>query len=196
MTVAIATSKIVQTAFRHMGLRPPSSFADDSDQAIAAAEQYDEALCVCLEAIDWGFCSTTASLAPIESEIPPDEVLPYGFALPGDCLILREVLTEDLAWRRDKEVLRADVEGPIVIRYSAKITDEEKLPATFRQAVALQLAVILAPTFVEQQGKIDRLQQQLGEAIRVASRTDARTASPLPWHEGSSGTDWASEATL
>ena len=195
MTVAIAASTIVQQAFRFMELRSPSSFADDSDQANAATQQYDNALAVCLEAYDWSFASTIAALSETILTSAADPRLPYTFALPDDCLVLREVLADGAAYRADKGALRTDQAAPLTIRYTSTIVDETAMPATFRTAVALQLAVFLAPLFVEVQSKIDRLSQQLSEAMRMAARTDGRTASPTSYSFAGSPGDWSTEAT-
>ena len=194
--MTIATSLIAQTAFRLMGLRPISSYSDDSDEAVAAAEQYDHALNLCLEAVDWGFASIVASLPPVASAVAIDPRLPYAFALPGDCLVLREVITEYAKYRRDNAILRADVEGPLVIRYTARVTNEALMPETFGSAVAHQLALVLAPTFVEVQGKIDQIASGLQMALRTAARTDARTSSSSDWREDHVQGDWAGAATL
>lgn len=193
MSVAIATSTIVQQAFRQMALEPPSSLDDESEKGIAAQEAYDEALAVCLEVADWSFASAFAELSPVASPIATDPDLPYAFALPTGAQALRAVVAGAGRWRLDRQYLRADQPGPITIRYTERITNEQQMPATFRQAVALQLAVMLAPRWVEVQGRIARLEEQLQTALTMAARADARTASAMTWSGHDSG-DWASEA--
>lgn len=198
MPIAIATSTIAQQAFRFMEMRPPASFGDSSEQATSAVEQYDVALAMCLEAIDWSFASAIANLPPVaDAEITAaDSRYPFAYALPGDCLILREVLLAGAAYRLDENHLRCDAEGPLPVRYTRRVTNETRMPATFQTAVALQLAVLLAPRWVEVSSKIDRLEARLGDAIRRAARTDAGTASPMGWHAEANGIDWATEARL
>ena len=194
MTIAIAASTIVQQAFRLMGLRPPASFGDESEQAVSAAEAYDQALAVCLEVTDWSFASVIASLPLVASDVHIDPDLPHAFVLPADTLMLRAVIAGATRWRSDRSHLRTDSRGPVTIRYTARITNELALPGTFQYAVALQLAVMLAPRWVEVQSRQDRLEGQLREALTMASRQDARTASPLYWGDGMG--DWVSEARL
>jgi hypothetical protein len=196
MTVAIAASTIVQQAFRFMEMRNPASFADDSEQATAAAEQYDIALEMCLAAIDWSFASTIEKMPNVvPAGVPVDPRLPYLCALPEDLVMLREVIDPAGAYRADKGYLRSEVSGPLTIRYTSKISNEKHLPATFQTAVALQLAVLLGAIYVEVQSKLDRIEARLSEAMRVAARADARTASPASYGMATDTTDWASGAT-
>lgn len=194
MTVAIAASTIAQLAFEALELPPPSSFGDDSDQVNSAALHYDTALTMCLEAQDWGFASRLADLSAVADAAITDSRLPYGFRLPADCAMLREVMADGAAWRRDIDMLRADEAGPLRIRYTCSIADESALPATFRAAVALQLALLMAPRWLEVQGKIDRIDMRLRDAMALAARADARTASPVSYRDGPDTIDWATEA--
>jgi len=193
MTIAIAASTIVQLAFEAMEMSPPSSFGDDSDQAQSASLHYDTALAICLEAQDWSFASAMATLPPVAVHAPADPDLPHAFALPANCHVLRDVMAAGGRWRADKGILRSDQAGGLTIRYTARISDETALPATFRAAVGLQLAVLMAPRFVEVQGKIDRLEARLSEAMARAARTDARTSSAGSWRDDDAP-DWIAEA--
>lgn len=195
MTIAIAASTIVQQAFRFMELRAPSSFGEDSEQATAAAEQYDNALSMVLAAYDWSFASQIAQVAEVApGQVAVDPRLPWAYVLPADCVMLREVVEPFCQYRADKGLLRTDAAGPLTLRYTATITNERQMPATVQTAVALQLCVLLSPIYVEVQGKIDRLEARLSEALRVAARTDARTASPQSYGMAGSTGDWATEA--
>ena len=194
MTIAIAASTIVQLAFEAMEMSPPASFGDDSDQAQSAALHYDTALAICIEAQDWSFASTLAELSPVSGATPIDPDLPHAYALPADCRMLRDVGPAGTSWRSDAGLLRADHAVPILIRYSRNITDEALLPAAFRLAVALQLALLMAPRFVQVQGKVDRIEARLSQAMVTAARADARTASSAGWSQTAGDGDWASEA--
>jgi hypothetical protein len=196
MPEPIATSTIVAQAFRLMELGPISSFADDTPQARDAAEQYPEAMRLCLEASDWSFASELAMLPEI-ADLPSsrvDPALPYTYALPGSCVRLLEVGNETVEWRRDKGVLRASVPGPLRIRFTEMVSDETRLPATFRIAVAYRLAAMLAPVWVGAQNKTDGLEEGAARAMAKAERMDARQASPQRYDGGADGGDWAVEA--
>lgn len=197
MTFPFATSTIVAQAFGMVELSPPSSFADDSPQAADAALHYPAALDLCLEWSDWSFASRLVHLAEIAlpDGIAPDPDLPHTFALPGDCVMLRAVLPADVPprYRLDEGLLRADQPAPLLVRYTRRVTNEALLPASFRAAMALQLAVLLAPKWLGVDTKRDRLEARLDAMQRRAGKSDAGTASPEPY--GLSGSsDWVSEA--
>ena len=81
MALSYATSTIVSDAFRQMELDPISSFAEDSEQAAAAAEQFPEAMNQCLERLDWSFASKFVELSEAPS-LPTDDNLPYAYVRP------------------------------------------------------------------------------------------------------------------
>lgn len=179
----LATSDIVSLAFIAMEKTPPASFGDDSDEAALTAQLYPTALDRCLERNDWSFASTLAFLPLMD--LPPtvaiDPDLPYVYAYPGDTLRLREVDDGNSRWRVDKigevRAIRAEHAAPLPIRYTARVTSETFLPVSFRNMVALQLAIYLAPRFLGTQGKVEVLKRDLQDATDAAQREDSRTAS-------------------
>ena len=197
MPTPIATATIIAQAFRYMEVTPPSSLDDDSQKARDAAEQYPNALQQCLEAADWSFASVIANLpsAEIPGTVATDLDLPYFYNLPGDLIRIQEVGDGLTAWRRDREGLRADVAAPLRLRYTGKITNEATLPATFRDAVSLTLACLVAPIWLTTDSKLQRIDALRERAMSKAMRHDARSASDARYdglpHQG----DWASEAT-
>lgn len=197
MTTSIATSTIVQQAFRFMERTPPQSFDDATEEANAAAEQYPIALAHCLELADWSFASALVMLpertVPAPSAVDPD--LPYFFALPGDLVVIREVGDGRTKFRRDREGIRADAPGPLRLRYTARIDDEARTPARFQTAVAAQLAVLLSPRFLTTASKIETIKRDAEVYLKDAARADARTATEARYDGRSDDDDWATEAT-
>ena len=213
MTVLpLAAGSVPAQAFRLMEMAPISAFADDTPQARDAAEQYAVALQMVLENTDWSFASRMANLPEVAAvAIDPD--LPHLYVLPGDCVMLRQVIgsaaDDTLArrdphvrWRRDADGLRASLAGPLTIRYTARVTDEVRMPATVRTVLSLQLAVLLAPVYMPNRAKIEALEVRLDRALTEARRSDARTASTIRadgrdidtgWRGGDG--DWVTEAT-
>lgn len=199
MATPIAASTIAAEAFRMMELSPISSFADDSQQAAAAAEQYPHALDMCLQSYDWSFVRRTAQLALV-SDLPTEWItdpdLPYLYALPGDCVQLLLVVDQDIDWRREENYIRADVETGLVIRYSRRITNEKLLPSTFQTFVAAQLATLLAPGpgFVRRTEKVDRIEAKLAPLKQAAIDNDSYSASASRLDDLPQSTDWVLEA--
>lgn len=200
MTTPFATSTIVADAFRFMELSPPSSFADDSEEAGQANSKYPDALSMCLEAADWSFASRYAEL-PELAALPAGEVtdprIPHAYALPGDLVKLREIVDAFARWRIDAGgLLRADVATRIMIRYTARLDGEGRLPATFRLAVATKLAVLLSPRYISVRTKREELRGSHAEALARALRDDGMSASPERYdgRDDSTGNDWVSGA--
>lgn len=197
MPTPAANSAIVAQAFRLMELAPVSSLADDSEKAFAAAEQYPVALDMCLEACDWSFASVEVAL-PALAALPADNAanpgLPHSFAMPGLCVALREVGDETTRWRRDRDLLRADCPAPLRVRYTARIENEARLPATFRTAVAWRLAALLAPQWVSVAEKVAALERGADTTLRAAMKQDAQQAGLMRYDGRPDQPDWVAEA--
>jgi hypothetical protein len=96
--------------------------------------------------------------------------------------------------RRDREGLRADEAAPLVIRYTGTVDNEAALPATFQTAVALALAVLLAPRWLGTQSKAEALRADAARILKQAMREDARMASEARYDGGPDQGDWVAEA--
>ena len=196
MPTPIAASTIAAQAFRFMEMSPISSFDDETEQALAANEQYPVAMSLCLEAMDWSFASVLANLPEVvpgpTDAADPD--MPYLYAMPGDLVRLHEVGELGTQWRRDRSGIRADAAAPLRVRYTAKVTNEADLPATFQTAVALQLALLLAPRWLHTQSKIADLDQKFSRMLKAAMKQDSQMASSARYDGLPDQPDWVSEA--
>ena len=188
----LATSSIAALAFNHLELKPFASLADDRDEVIAANDLYPLALRSVLEAGDFSFASKMAVLARQTAETL-DETLTAGFTLPDDFLRLQQVWPEGARYRIDGRAFLSD-EDSITIRYSAIITNEDLMSAKAREAVALHLAALMAPRWLENRAKINDLRVMAEEAVTAALRVDRFSASPERYQDGTD-VDWATEAT-
>lgn len=194
MPEANAVSGILAQAFRLLERTPISSFADDSEEAVAAADQYPVALDICLERADWSFASAIASLSEVV-EPSPDPELRHVYQRPGDLVMVRE-MRGCAAWRLDSDRLRADRPGPIVVRYTRRVTDETRLPAMFKTAAAYRLASLLAARWTTSINRSETLREVSEDYLVAAARADRRSASGQRYDEAPehlSG-DWASAA--
>jgi hypothetical protein len=198
MPSPVATSTIVAQAWRFMELSPISSFGDDTEQARSAAEQYPNALRECLSRADWSFASTVANLP--EATLPPtvaeDPELPYFYQVPGNLVRLIEVGDANTMWRRDRDGLRADVAGPLRVRYTAETTNEAILPAAFQTAVALRLASLLGPRWLGTATKLRELDRRFETEMAQAKKQDSRSASGVRYdNDLTDSGDWSQSAT-
>lgn len=175
MVAPITASNIAAQAFRHLQMSPISSFADDSEQAQSAAEQYPEAMLQCLEGNDWSFGSKVVTLP--EAALPVDVDLPYAYVRPGDFVRIINVQPVDSLWRLDADGFRSDTAGGITIRYTFKITNESQLPALFKGAVAFRLAELLSPRWAKSKSLTNWLAKRADEELAKAKFSDRNSAS-------------------
>lgn len=194
MSASIAVSGIAAQAFRLMEMAPISSFGDDSEQGVSAAEQYPVALDMCLEASDWSFASRVASL-PRADEASLDPLLSYAYMRPSDLVRLQDVTPDHAEWRLDADRLRADQPAPILIRYTARITDETRLPGLFKTAVAYRLASLLAPRWTTSANRAQALADQSDGFLSRAAASDRRSASARRYDGDARHGDWSQIAT-
>lgn len=179
----ITESTIAQQAFIFLELSPLSSFGDDTPQVTQAAAFYARALRSVLAHADWSDARKLVSLP--QADLPDTEVadpdLPYLYVLPADCVRLRKVL-DDCRWRTDGRYLRADKATSLLIRYTQAIENESRLSDVLQTAVALQLAILLAPKWLVTRTKIETLKADLAEALTEAARIDRENGSVDSWH--------------
>lgn len=196
MPLNSSTSNIVAQAFRYVELGRPSSFEDDDPLAQDAAQTFPEAMRICLEACDWSFASKIVKLPEIilPADDGADDDLPYTFAVPGDVVTVQEVGDAFTAWRLDRAALRADQPAPLRLRYTVMLQDEQHLPSTFRDAVALRLACLLGARWLTTSTKMQDLEARADKALKEAMRRDARSASAMRTDDLPPPGDWVSEA--
>ncbi|MDF2235371.1 hypothetical protein P2H44_22680 [Albimonas sp. CAU 1670] len=195
MSQAIAASRIAQQAFRYAEMAPLSSFGDDSDQARAAAEQLPIARDDYLRRADWSFASKLLSLPETTPEVA-DEDLPHAYVLPPSVLAVRNVWPELTRWRRDAELLLcADEPGPLKLRVTVQVDNENRLPPDFRNAVAYLLAARLSPVYATSANRATSLEQRAEAALVAAMRADRGQASAERWDGGVDEGDWSDLVT-
>lgn len=194
MTSSIAVSGIAAQAFRLMEMSPISSFGDDSEEGIAAADQYPVALDMCLEENDWSFASRLVALPEvIETAVDPDLI--HAYARPGDLVRLIDVHPATATFRLDDTHLRADEAGPLIIRYTRRISDETRLPSLFKTAVSYRLASLLAPRWTTSINRAEALRAASEDYIAKAARADRGSASSRRWDGRERGDDWVDAVT-
>lgn len=193
MAVNLATSDIVAQAVIELEQAPISSFAEDHEFPRSLAKHYPRVLDACLATSNWSFARELKSLPPATapSGTVEDPDLPYLFKLPSDCVKLRRVLGENIKWRLDEAFIRSSSETALTIRYTRRIETESKLPAPFREWVALELAVRLAPTHLQTRTKRADLANMAKEARALALKDDRNMSSGDRWDgDEDAADDW------
>ena len=198
--VDLPASTIIGQALRFMQLAPVARHDPTSELLPALRDAFGDAIDECLAAYDWSFASVLVSLPQAFPALTAESELPTMCMLPGDLVQLREVRPVGTRWRLDGSTLRTSAEAPVTIRYTARITREEALPAAFQTAVALQIALLLGARWAGGAIQPEDLAMLATKTLKQAMRDDTRHASPvraMPLPDLGYGTadgDWASEA--
>lgn len=192
MPIVVATSGIVAQAFREMEMSPIAGFGEESEEAIAAEEQYPVALDMCLSRADWSFASKMISAAQVVAT-SPDPDLPFVFEKPAHLVKVQRVLPRCAAWRLDADRILADT-APLSLRYTFRPEDESKLGAYFRAAVACHLAGLLAPRWTTSRNRSEALLQRGEDWLQKAAQVDRGNASGQRYDGRDREPDWPGAA--
>jgi hypothetical protein len=203
--VTLASSGIIGQALRFMRLSPIARHDPASDLLPALRDAFDQGIDDLLASCDWSFASTLALLPP---STPPmgsasDDLLPASAMLPGDLVRPRQIWPGGARWRIDGRTLRHDAPGAVTLRYTARVTREEALPATFRTALALHIALRLGGRWAGAGFDPQGIEDAAVTTLKQAMREDGVQASATDWADRRSGgliygqdDDWALEACL
>ena len=198
----LATSGIIGQALRFMHLAPVARHDPGSDLLPALRDAFDQSIADLLASCDWSFASTLAVLPP--SALPmgglSDDRLTGTAMLPGDLVRPHQIWPHAARWRIDGRTLRHDAPAAVILRYTARVTREEALPATFRTALALHIALRLGGRWAGSGFDPQRIEDGAVATLKQAMREDGIQASAAPWADTGGLTyghedDWALEAT-
>lgn len=205
--VNLATSTIIDQALRYMQLAPIARHDPASELLPALVDAFDTSIDECLAACDWSFASVLAFLPAADAPVTAEPDMDTLAMLPGDLIELRELRPRGARWRVDgARLLRTDAPAPVLIRYTARVTWEPALPAAFRTAVALHIALRLGARWAGGNVRPDDLAEAALTTLKQAMRDDAVQASQSrlfpPIEDGSlpdmgyglGQDDWAMEA--
>lgn len=200
--VDLAASGIIGQALRFMRLAPVARHDPSSDLLPALTDAFDQGIDDLLASCDWSFASTLAILPPAALPIGmvSDDRLTASAMLPGDLVRPRQIWPEVARWRIDGRTLRHDAPGAVTLRYTARVTREEALPATFRTALALHIALRLGGRWAGSGFDPQGIEDAAITTLKLAMREDGRQASAAPWGDNGGliygqDDDWALEVT-
>lgn len=192
-------SAIVSQAFRLVQMAPPAFWQEPSEPLAAAEEFWPQAHDTLLASSDWSFASAFAFLSAVDlgPDTITDDALPFTYRLPGDLVQVRELGSPGFSeWRIDGPWLRTNAPPPLRLRYTSRVTNPALLPPSYRHAVALELAVLLAPQWLGRTPEMMVLMAAAAAAQESALALDGRgQASPARYTpEVDMENDWATEA--
>jgi hypothetical protein len=200
--LVLAASPVIGQALRFLRLAPVARHDAGAELLPALTDAHDQATADLLAAADWTFASTLAVLSPAQAPVLPDDGLPGLVVLPGDLIRLRQFWPQSARWRIDTGVLRHDAPAEIIIRYTARVTREDALPATYKTALALHIAARLAGRFAGSGADPEAIEIAAAVTLKQAMREDSRQSAAARWADGQAGgliygadADWALEAT-
>lgn len=191
--MAVNHGAVLTKAFSFLELTPFSTFGDDHPFKQAARDFYPAALDECLAWYDWSFASTLKAV-PEATAAVADPDLPFAYAVPADMVQLRAVKPQDVKWRLDGGLIRADAVAPLLIRYTVRLEDIEKAPQRFQTAVAYRLAALMSPRISKSVNRVDVLERKAQDELRAVSFADRTAASPRRDDGLCEQPDWTSAA--
>lgn len=186
---------IYNMALGHLGVS--STVADEqerSPEAAACNRFWGTSLDALLsyKDMDWKFASAIEQLADLGT--PPDG---WGFRYryPNDCINARDILEGwvrtvptqcvhkfDVAYQADGRVIVCDVERAS-LRYTKRLTEAERFPAYFVEALSYRLAAMMVMTVKNDPGlrnDLLQLSEQFAQIAMAASLNEGAPDNPMP----------------
>ena len=175
---------VANAALRLIGGTRITSFTDGSDNANAVQDLYTELRDDLLRSHPWNFATKRVQLA--QSVTTPSFEFDYAYPVPSDWLRTMSVHNNDagdgtIFFKEeevgDQRVITASA-NQVYLRYIARVTDPNKMPADFRRAFETALASDLAVP-VANSNKLNEIMAKRSErALARARSSDSMGASP------------------
>ncbi len=148
------------------------SLDEKSEAARACRRRYPYARDAVLRSYDWNFAARRARL-PASADLPA-----FGYAraypLPSDCLLVRAVHNACAgAWEVEQRQVLANTAPPLLITYTARITNPSVFDVLFTDALVTRLAADLAVQLADSQSRANSLHQLFQVKLGEARRRDA-----------------------
>lgn len=148
------------------------SLDEKSEAARACRRRYPYARDAVLRSYDWNFAAQRASL-PAAADAPA-----FGYAaafpLPADCLLVRAVHNPGtIAWEVEQRRILTNARAPLLVCYTARVTNPSAFDVLFTDALVTRLAADLAVQLSESQSRATSLYQLFQAKLSDARRRDA-----------------------
>ena len=172
--------EICNMALDALGKPPILTMSESTEEATRCVRNYDTARLTVLSESPWTFARKRAYLA-LRMINPQEEVWPYVYDRPSDCVMLHAVLPASERYQRYKafnpyELMGVDIYtdcGTAQAVYSIDHTAVDKWSMRFADAVAANLAMRLAPSLVRRDSDFRRLSEVYAAALARAIEFDA-----------------------
>jgi hypothetical protein len=183
---------IFNMALSHTGTS--QTVADELERSVervTCSRFYDTARDALLSYKDmpWNFAITTVALADLGS--PPTN-WQYRYRYPNDCINALQLVVDgmrnlpenyrppfQIEWEADGRVILTD-QGNAVLAYVKRITEAERYPSPFVEALAMKLASLIVMPLKNDPNMAQLLAQQAEGLIQVAMASSLNEAQPDP----------------
>lgn len=182
--------QVANRALTKLGSARITSLDDDNKPARAIKSCFDDLRDDELRAHRWSFCLKRTSLAALSDA--PAFGYNYQYALPSDYLGLdmvddrfpvtvmdNYINTETNEWVLEGNLILANIDAPLKLRYKAQITDPTMWDTNFREALACRIAAEVCEDLTQSNQKRELAWKEYDEAIRKAIKSNAIERSPV-----------------
>lgn len=177
--MATARIDLMNMALGHLRQQPLREEAERTEAGRYCRMYFDDAVRSSLRAFDWPFARAYSPGAAVVATLAPGWL--YSFALPADCLRLRDIARPDKRQPRHRfeligQTIQCNVLAPVFV-YTREVLDPMLWDATFIQAASYQLALQLAMPLTGKAGNAEMMRKMLAQALSVA-QTEAANEEP------------------
>lgn len=152
------------------------ALSDSSKQAIECNKWYESERDNLISNFNWNFARKRAALAQ-DATAPAFEWL-YQYVMPSDCLRALEIYGPvDPLWVVEADRLLTD-ETSVNLVYLYRVTDPNKFPTIFREALSYRLASKIAFTLTNKTNLTETMWAAAEAVILRATLTDAIEGNP------------------
>lgn len=188
-------TEICNLALYELGAAPIDDLdTDDSKNALACQDLYQQACDTVIEKHDWNCARTRKSLA--EDATAPEWGWDYRYQIPTTPKMLRLIeIEDDPKYTIEDGYILCDVEDEINILYAGRITDPTKLTPWIITCIALQLAVLACLRLTNSRGMKQDLEARLARAemdAKAAGQAQEYTDESKE-NEGATNAEWTKE---
>lgn len=168
---------IINRALTKLGGEPILSRTDASKRARTANRHYDDTRDLALAAHPWNFALRRAVIGA--SATPPAWGYANAFPLPVDCLRLVGIDGLD-AYQVEGRSILADADGPLRLRYIARVTDTAQFAPAFVDSFATLLAAEIAYDLTGSRTLSESLRTAFERGLPGARNVDAQESPGAP----------------
>lgn len=130
-----------------------------------------------LRAHPWNFAAAREALGA-SAESPPAFGWDKAYDLPADCLRVRRLDPAyhpvEAEWHVEGRQILTNEGAPLYVLYTKRVTDTAQFDPMFAEALAVNIAVHIAPTIKNSRGLRDQLMKDYKARLRSARSVDGQ----------------------